>query len=56
MLGPGLAMVVDGDDKLFMHQRSPFGGHDKRSLKHRLRALEKSKAFVLWLSCIHPVT
>ena len=41
-------MVVAGDDKIPMHQRSPFGGHDKRSLKRCLKALEKTKAFVLW--------
>ena len=47
MLVPGLVMVAAGDDKILMHQRSPFGGHDKRSLKPCLKALEKSKAFVL---------
>ena len=47
MLALGLVMVAAGDDKILTHQRSPFGGRDKRSLKHRLKALEKSKAFVL---------
>jgi hypothetical protein len=47
VLALGLVTVAAGDDKISMHQRSPFGGHDKRSLKHCLKALEKSKAFVL---------
>jgi len=50
-----LVMEVAGDDKISMHQRLPFGGHDKRSLKRCLKALEKFKAFVLWLRYVHPV-
>lgn len=39
-------MVVVGGDTLAGHQRLPFGGHDKKSLKLCLKALKKFKAFV----------
>lgn len=45
-------MVAAGDDTVSLHQRSPFGGHDKRPLKLCLRASEQSGAFVLLLACI----
>lgn len=54
MLAPGPATVAVGGDTLFLHQWSAFGGHDTRPLKHRLRALEKFRAFVLWLAFIDP--
>lgn len=47
-------MAVAGGDTLLPHQRLAFGGHDIEPLKHRLEALEKFRAFVLWLASVDP--
>lgn len=55
MLAAGPVMAVAGGDTLLRHQRLAFGGHDIEPLKHRLGALEKFRAFVLWLVSVDPV-